>query len=431
MEWKLHLRRVILIGLVLSVILGLVIKAFPRLDEQLPVVEIPVTVDVPFEEEVVALSGDPCRATASLEVATGEFGTQGCWVVERFGDFGFRTLLVFLESDEFRGLFDDLGPNILVPLLGYTLANPDALALFEGEDKVMGFVRIPVEEVKSRWDAAANAKAQGARFLGMVNAALKPSGVTTTAVNNAKKEYSPLDKAMLLLYMAHQGRGSFLDQFHITYNKEGGVAKIDVQYSEHVLHIVKRVMSSGVTTFEKKYRWERATPADAGWALLDLTVIGGSAFRIVKIGGKAAKVAHLGKPAAAAGKAAKASRRIVTTKRVVTAVKVVGGVTAVGAVTLFPRQTFKWAWNRVKDAGDAGTWLLGQFIPEWLARIFGPFLGVALALALLYPFLWPLVRAFKIVKRLAIGGAKVATPFCRGAYRWVCPKRSPSGTAVE
>lgn len=430
MEWKLHLRRVALIGLVLCFVFGLAIKAFPRLDEQLPVVEIPVTVDVPLaeQEEAVALSGDPCRATQSLEIATDDYGTQGCWVVERFGDFGFRTLLVFQESDEFRGLFDELGPNVLVPLLGYTISNPDALNLFAGEDKILEFVRVPMEEAKARWNAAAQARAQGAKLLGMINAVLKPSGVTTTAINNAKKEYSPLDKAMLLLYMAHQGRGSFLDQFHITYGKDGAVAKVDVQYSEHVLHIVKRVMSSGVSTFEKKYRWAQATPADAGWALLDLTVIGGSAFKIVKIGGK---VVEAGKPLIAT-KAAKATRRIVTTRRVVTAVKVVGGVTAVGAVTLFPKQTFNWAWNRAKDAGDIGTWFLEKVLPGWLAwvaPILGPFLVVAVILAFLYPFLWPLTGACKVGKRMAKGVTRIAAPLCRVAFHWLCPRKRREGVS--
>lgn len=414
MEWKKHFRRVGTLALIGVILFGGLLKVYgsgslqfnPETKENLEEIEAVVLEDV---------TDDPCKSTPMLAWVTDEFGTQGCWTVQEYGVFGFRVLYALEDSDEFRRLFRELGPNLIIPVLGHALANPKAFNLFSTEDKLLDLaVRAPIEGGRKRWLAGKEVLQQGGNLFDAARAAAKSSGTMRTAREAFSREFTGQEVVVLLLHLIQEGRGSFLDQFHFTIGESGELEKVEVQYVKHGLHITTKFLTDGITTFERKYRWEEVTLTDAGWAALDVAIIGGTILKVAKLASVAKKAAKMAKPVAVA----KASR-MARVAKMVRVIKIATVVSAVGYVASSPWQAFKWI-------GKGGTWLLEQFIPGWLAFILGPFFGMFIVLLTLYILCWPMFGFWRICRAL---GRFLYVP-AAFVVRWIFPLRQEAAEAA-
>lgn len=410
MQWKIHFRRIAFVLLITSIALASLVKWYGPASNfnELETRNTNGTMLILEKGRRIAgvLRGDPCRQTPALEWAAEEFGTQGCWVVQTYGEWGLRILLMLKESEEFRKLFDDLGPNRLIPILGHAMSHPENFKLFITEGKALDVAGTPVRAIKKRWDAGREVVKNGGTFSDAARAAMQSSGVGQAALEHAKKEYTPEETVILLLYLIEKGQGRFLDQFHLIRNEKGEVESIQIEYVKHGLHITTAFLTDGLTNFEKKYRWEKVNPSDVGWALLDVAFFTAPIYKVAKIG-KIAKVAKVNAPATA--KASKIAKVAKATKVIRIAAVVGGGMYAI----LHP-------WQALHTASGFGTWLLSGMFPEWIAQLFGPFIGIFLALALIYTLVWPFIGAGKIARVVV----KVALTPATLVARWLYPRRA-------
>jgi len=352
-----------------------------------------------------SIHGDPCRQTPASEWATGEFGPQGCWVVQTYGERGLRVLLTLKESEEFRKLFEDIGPNRLIPILGNTLSHPENFKLFITEGKAFDVAGAPIRAAKKRWEAGKEVIQNGGTISDAARAAMQSSGIGQATLQNIKKEYTPEETLVLMLYLIEKGQGRFLDQFHLIRNDKGKIESVEVEYLKHGLHITTSFLTDGLTNFEKKYRWEKVSPGDIGWALLDVAFFVAPIYKVSRIG-KMTKIAKATVPTA---KASKIAGAVKITKIIRIAAIVGGGMYAV----LHP-------WQTLHAASGFGTWILSGITPEWIARLLGPFLGVFLALVLIYILVWPLIGAYKATRTVIRVGSSPAIL----AARWLYPRRA-------
>lgn len=413
MQWKIHFRRIIFILLIASIVLASLVKLLnpPSGFKEFEARNMNGASFILEKGNALArtIHGDPCRQTPASEWATEEFGPQGCWVVQTYGEWGLRVLLTLKESEEFRKLFEDIGPNRLIPILGNTLSHPEDFKLFITEGKALDVAGAPMRAVKKRWDAGKKVITNGGTISDAARAAMQSSGVGQATLQNVKKEYTAEETLVLMLYLIEKGQGRFLDQFHLIRNDKGEIESVEVEYLKHGLHITTSFLSDGLTNFEKKYRWEQVTGSDVGWALLDV------AFFVAPI----YKVARIGKVI----KATKATETIVTatTKaskiaKVAKVAKVAWFTATIGTgvyVVFHP-------WQVINTASDIGVSLLNRVIPEWLANLFGPFLGIFLAITFIYILAWPLIAGFRAMRRV-IGVA--LSPFIL-TVRWLYPRRA-------
>lgn len=414
MEWKKHFRRVGALVLIGAIVFGGLLKAYGS-----GPLHFNAETGNALEEIRAVMENDegddPCLKTPMLVWATEEFGRQGCWVVQEYGVFGFHVLYALEDSEEFRKLFRELGPNLIIPVLGHALANPKAFNLFSTEDKLLDLaVRAPIEGGKKRWLAGKEVLQQGGNIFDAARAAARSSGTIRAAREGFWRELTAQEVVVLLLHLISEGRGSFLDQFHFTIGESGELEKMEVQYIKHGLHITTKFLTDGITTFERRYRWEEVTLADAGLAALDVAIIGGTIFKVAKLASVAKKAAKMAKPVAVA----KASRMAKVAK-VVRVIKIATVVSAVGYAAFNP-------WQAVKWISKGGTWLLKQFTPEWVAFIFGPFFGVFVVLLALYIFCWPAFVAFRVIRVLA-RFIYIPTAF---VMRWIFPPQQEVAVAA-
>lgn len=410
MQWKSHFCRIAFLLLIASTMLAGVVK-WHSPTSSLNELETRNAHGTAFILEkgnmfARAFSSDPCRQTPALEWATEEFGPQGCWVVQTYGEWGLRILLILKESEEFRKLFEDFGPNRLIPILGNALSHPEDFKLFITEDKALDVAGTPVRVIKKRWDAGKEVYKNGGTISDAAHAAMQSSGVAQATLQNIKKKYTPEETVILLLYLIEKGQGRFLDQFHLVRNDRGEVESVEIEYVKHGLHITTSFLTDGLMNFEKKYRWEKVSPGDVGWALLDIAFFAAPVYKVVKIG-KMAKVTKAAIPTTA--KATKIAKAAKVTKIIRIVAVVGGGMYAI----LHP-------WQALHAASGLGTWLLSGMFPEWMAQLFGPFLGIFLTLAIIYILAWPLIGACKVTRIVA---RLVLVPATFVA-RWLYPRQA-------
>ena len=133
MQWKRHFRRIASILLVASIMLAGFLKLFGTASSanELEARSMSGAAFILEKGNMLArmLNSDPFRQTPALEWALEEYGLQGCWVVQAYGEWGLRILLMLKESDEFKELFRELGPNRLIPILGHALSHPEDFKL--------------------------------------------------------------------------------------------------------------------------------------------------------------------------------------------------------------------------------------------------------------------------------------------------------------
>ena len=412
MQWKSHFRRIAFILLITSIVLAGVVKLFGPASslKEFEVRNINGAAFILEQGNVFAgmFNGDPCKQTPALEWALEEYGLQGCWAVQTYGEWGLRILLMLKESEEFRKRFEDLGPNRLIPILGNVLSHPEDFKLFITEDKALDVAAAPVRAVKKRWDAGKEVVKNGGTILDATRAAMQSSGVGQAAIQNIKKEYTSEETVILLLYLIEKGQGRFLDQFHLIRNEKGGVENVEIEYVKHGLHLTTSFLTDGITNFEKKYRWEKATRNDVGWALLDVAFFAAPIYKVAKIG----KVAKTAIPATTAK-----STKIAKTAKVAKTIRivaVVGGVIGGGVYAV------SHPWRVLHAASEFGTWILSWMTSGWIAQFFGPFLGIFLALVVIYILAWPLIGAYRTTKMVA----GVALTPARLVTRWLYPRRA-------
>ncbi|MEK9195618.1 MAG: hypothetical protein AAB975_04525, partial [Patescibacteria group bacterium] len=275
------------------------------------------------------------------------------------------------------------------------------------ESKALDVAGAPVRAIKKRWDAGREVVKNGGTISDAARAAMENSGVGQATLQNLKKEYTPEETLVLLLYLIEKGRGRFLDQFHLVRNDKGEVETVEIEYVKHGLHITTSFLTNGITNFEKKYRWEKVSPGDVGWALLDIAFFAAPIYKIAKIG----KMAKVAMPANAAktSKMIKAAK-VAKTIRIVAVVG--GGMYAVIYAVSHP-------WQVLHAASGFGTWLLSSVTSEWVANVFGPFLGILLTLTLIYILAWPLIGAYRVIRRTS----RIALTPVVLVTRWLCPQR--------
>lgn len=410
MQWKTHFCRIIFILLIASIALASAVKWYGPASNfnELETRNANANAFILEKGRRIAgfFHGDPCRQTPALEWATEKFGTQGCLTVQTYGEWGFRILLMLQESEEFKKLFNDLGPNRLIPILGYALSHPEDFKLFIAEQKALDIAGVPVRAIKKRWDAGREIYRNGGTITDAAHAAMQNSGVGQAALQNLKKEYTPEQTVILMLYLVEKGQGRFMDQFHFARNAKGEVETVEIQYVKHGIDITTAFLTDGLTNFEKKYRWETVSPGDIGWALLDVAFFAAPVYKVAKIG-KMAKATKLTAPTAAKASKIAQAAKVAKTIRIVAIVG--GGMYAI----LHP-------WQALHTASGFGTWLLSRVTNEWIAQLFGPFLGIFLALAIIYILAWPFIGVCKFIKRVA-GVALVPAALIA---RWLYPRRA-------
>ncbi len=411
MQWKSHFHRIAFILIIASITLAGLVKLYgPALSfNELETRNANGTAFILEKGRRIAgvFHGDPCRQTPALEWATEEFGPQGCWVAQTYKEWGLRILLMLKESDEFKKLFDDLGPNRLIPILGDVLSHPEDFKLFITESKALDVAGAPIRAIKKRWDAGKEVVKNGGTLSDAARAAMQSSGVTQATLEHAKKRYTPEETVILMLYLIEKGQGRFVDQFRFVRNDKGEMETVEIQYVKHGLDITASFLTDGLTNFEKKYRWEKVNSSDVGWALLDVAFFAAPVYKVAKIG-KMAKAATVVAPTTTA-KASKIAKAAKVTKLIRITAVIGGGMYAI----LHP-------WQALHTASGFGTWLLSGMFPEWIAQLFGPFLGIFLTLALVYALAWPLIGACKAAK--TVTGIALAP----AAYvaRWLYPRRA-------
>lgn len=410
MQWKNHFRRIAVTLIIASIVLASLVKLLGPASDGFKTPNINGVTSVVEKQGVSTgiLNSDPCKQTQALEWALEEFGLQGCWVVQTYKESGLRILLMMEESEEFRKLFKDVGPNRLIPILGHALSHPQDFKLFITEDKALEVATVPLRAAKKRWDAGREVLTNGGSFTDAAHAAMQSSGVTQTTLKNVRKEYTPEETVILLLYLIEKGQGRFLDQFHFVRNEKGVMENIEIEYVKHGLHMTTSWLTDGMTNFEKKYRWEKVTRGDVGWALLDAAFFVAPVYKIARI----AKVA----------KTTEASKMVVTTTKankiakIAKAAKVMWFTAAIGTgayAMLHP-------WKVINAASNMGVWLLNWIVPEWMAHMFGPFFGIFLALILVYALAWPLIVACRATR----GAVGVILFPLTSAARWLYPRRA-------
>lgn len=410
MQWKSHLRRIIFTLLIASVALASLLKLFGPTPNGFKTQNINRVAPVLGEQSALTanLNGDACKQTQALEWALEAFGLQGCWVVREYREEGLRILLMLEESEEFRKLFESVGPNRLIPILSHALSHPQDFKIFITEDKALEVAAIPLQSAKKRWNAGKEVLTNGGSFVDAAHAAMQSSGVTQTALQNIKKEYTPEETVVLLLYLIQKGQGRFLDQFHLTRDDGSKVENVEVEYVKHGLHMATSWLTDGITNFEKKYRWEQVTRGDVGWALLDAAFFVAPVYKIARIA-KVAKTTEASKTLATTAKTSKIAKVAKVAKTVWFTAAIGTGAYAV----LHP-------WQALNRASDMGVWLLNRVVPEWMAHMFGPFLGIFLALALVYTLVWPFIGAYRATR----GVARVILSPLTLAARWLYPRRA-------
>ncbi len=284
------------------------------------------------------------------------YGLIGCLAAAQYGKYAELVFEMFWETEEFREVVKRDGTTKVVPILLNALTNPEAFKLM-------------VIEYRVRNALGATLKGIGKSIVSGTDA-ISVFNEEASKVREASRALEPQEFAFLLLYaMRHEG-GSFLDQFHVL-----AIDHVETVYSQHTIHFMSSLLTSGITVAERKYRFDRDNfdwVKDGGNAALD------AALLTVPFMGKWVLKAATGTKTA---KAVKVSKVGIARK----AAKLTGvalGITAVGYGLTHPWNTF-WAIN---SAGQKLAELIG--IP--LASLVGPTLGWVIAISVFTFLIWPI-----------------------------------------
>ncbi len=305
-----------------------------------------------------------------------EYGLVGCLAAEQYGTHADLVFQTFWETEEFQNVIKTQGPTKVVPVLLAALRNQNAFRLIEVEQQMRGALHAALGSVTSGVKAGKKAFDQGEKANEVLLTAIRELIQKSADIHKAARPLEPQEFAFVLLYGMHKGGGSFLDQFQIQSRDE-----VETIYTQHAVHLLSSLFTSGIKTAETKYRFDRENfswARDGGNAALDVALLAGPSLGrwVLKGSGtaKATKVAQGGK-----------IRKIA---------KVAGvslGITAVGYGVTHPF-TSLWAIN---SAGQK----LAEYLGIPLPGLFGPILGWFVCLAALALLFWPIAVPLYLVYR--------------------------------